>query len=66
MGGYMGLLLGASVMTLCEVLDLILYNWARKLKSKKKVGDSSQADLPTHDHGISTIEDLHLGSGKIC
>ena len=26
MGGYMGLLLGASVLTLCEILDLLLYN----------------------------------------
>ena len=26
MGGYMGLLIGASWLTLCEIIDLIIYN----------------------------------------
>ena len=32
----MGLLLGASVMTICEVLDLFLYNGIAKLVKKLK------------------------------
>ena len=35
-GGYMGLLIGASCLTLCEVLDLFLYNCFLKLISKYK------------------------------
>ena len=29
-GGYMGLLIGASWLTLCEILDLIVYNLIMK------------------------------------
>ena len=32
----MGLLLGASVMTVCEVLDLLFYNGIMKFCKKKK------------------------------
>ena len=35
-GGYMGLLIGASCLTLCEVLDLFLYNGLLKLMNKTK------------------------------
>ena len=35
-GGYMGLLIGGSVLTLCEVLDLFLYNSFIKLLDKRK------------------------------
>ena len=35
LGGYLGLLLGASVVTVCEVLDLIIYQIAR-LHFKRK------------------------------
>ncbi len=40
-GGLMGLMLGASVMTVCEVVDLFIYNgiikfiYTRKHKNKK-------------------------------
>ena len=48
-GGFMGLLMGASVMTLIELLDLIIYNLFRKAKARQnathrlsaKVADSS-------------------------
>ena len=36
LGGVMGLLLGASVMTICEVLDLFLYNGIAKLVKKNE------------------------------
>ena len=34
MGGYMGLLLGASAMTVVELLDLIIYNCVRKCRDR--------------------------------
>ena len=36
MGGMMGLLLGASVMTVCEFLDLIVYNSINKCVHSNK------------------------------
>ena len=36
-GGYMGLLLGCSVMTLLEVLDLLLYNSLVQCRKRNKV-----------------------------
>ena len=36
LGGYLGLLLGASVVTVCEILDLIIYNIARFHQEKKE------------------------------
>ena len=37
LGGYLGLLLGASVVTVCEILDVILYNIASySLKKREK------------------------------
>ena len=33
-GGYMGLLLGCSVLTLCEFLDLIIHNLAMKIQDQ--------------------------------
>ena len=58
MGGYMGLLLGASVMTVCEVFDLLLYQglikllvaWRRRRKvtalNKPATVEAWQADQP--------------------
>ena len=43
MGGYMGLLLGASCMTLIELLDLLIYSGARKCKSRNQVGSSTSS-----------------------
>ena len=37
MGGYMGLLIGGSVITLFEILDLVLYNCLRKMAHARKV-----------------------------
>ena len=34
LGGFMGLLIGGSVISVVEILDLILYNLARKLEYK--------------------------------
>ena len=36
LGGMMGLLLGASVMTVCEVLDLLFYNGIMKFYKKQQ------------------------------
>ena len=40
MGGYLGLLLGASWLTLCEVLDLFVYNVALRC-----VGDGKRKKI---------------------
>ncbi len=36
-GGLMGLMLGASVMTVCELVDLLIYNGIIKCLNKKRV-----------------------------
>ena len=36
-GGYMGLLIGASWLTLCELLDLFIYNLFLKLIYRQKI-----------------------------
>ena len=38
-GGYLGLLLGCSVITLLEVIDLFLYNSIIKCQKRNKVND---------------------------
>ena len=37
MGGFMGLFLGASVLTLCELFDFLIYNCVRKLRTQRRV-----------------------------
>ena len=44
MGGYLGLLIGASVLTVCEVLDLIIYNSIVKLTRTGKSTKKDPAD----------------------
>ena len=36
LGGYLGLLLGASIVTVCEVVDLIIYNIAKSYLGKRR------------------------------
>ena len=45
-GGFLGLLLGASVLTVCELVDYISMTFAHKLKRRVKPTDSQQAALP--------------------
>lgn len=45
-GGLLGLLLGASAVTLFEVLDLILYNTLRKCGKNKEENPVSASDPP--------------------
>ena len=53
-GGYMGLLIGASAMTLCELLDLIIYNLAVKcLRGTKRKQHSEK-----HDPAMAPINDV--------
>ena len=35
----MGLLLGASVLTLCELFDLVIFNFIKKFTARDKVAD---------------------------
>ena len=35
MGGFMGLLLGASVLTVFELFDLVLFNFVKKLQRRQ-------------------------------
>ena len=45
MGGYLGLLIGASVMTICEVLDLIIYNILVKCTRGKKNKEKKEVEV---------------------
>ena len=56
-GGYMGLLIGASCLTLCEVLDLFLYNCALKLVDQYK--RRKTAPMPDSNEKKHTVDDTH-------
>ena len=43
LGGFMGLFLGASVLTLCELFDFLIYNCVRKLHNRRKVSSDVSA-----------------------
>ena len=43
-GGYMGLLIGASTMTLLEVLDLVVYNFVAKCMRKGSMTQRAHKD----------------------
>ena len=57
-GGYMGLLIGGSVLTLLEVIDLFIYNMFTKLmdrhKQRKKVVDVNHSTSPPPMHTLKT------------
>ena len=44
LGGFMGLLLGASVLTLCELFDFLIYNCFRKIRNRRRVSSESMAE----------------------
>ena len=54
----MGLLLGASLITLFEVFDLLIYNWCVKCTDKKRrKGEHSYS--PTNvSHGVTSSSNL--------
>ncbi len=55
----MGLMLGASVMTVCEIIDLLLYNGLMKCMKRNRVGtDSAQSERETRDQSDCVEEDL--------
>ena len=43
-GGFMGLLLGGSVISLCEFLDLILHNLCRRMCGKTQRSEQAKKD----------------------
>ena len=43
-GGYMGLFLGASIVTVCEIFDVVIYNALRKLKCRHSNVEINTAD----------------------
>ena len=49
LGSYMGLLLGASVITLVELLDLILYNCFLRCRRKRKNACANQKSNVAED-----------------
>ena len=53
MGGYLGLLIGASIITLFEILDLIFYNIVVKLVRKKKDTDGREHDVEMVQQEVS-------------
>ena len=36
-GGFLGLLLGGTVITVCELIDVVLYNAVKKCRLKMKI-----------------------------
>ena len=41
-GGFMGLLLGGSVLTVFELLDLVIFNFVKKLIAQGKLPDPEE------------------------
>ena len=58
-GGYMGLLIGASCLTLCEVLDLFLYNCFLKLMDGYKRRRTTPVTGPNNDKATMGETDNH-------
>ncbi len=57
-GGFLGLLLGASVLTVCELLDYVLLNVFQRFNKKKQVKNVDTADEP-HE-GTGTDKDVQF------
>ena len=53
-GGYMGLLLGGSAITILEFLDLIIYNTLRKLSDRN--GNANKKEL-TIDNKVPPLDE---------
>ena len=45
-GGFLGLLLGASVLTVCELIDFFALATINKLKRNKKTVHADEQDMP--------------------
>ena len=60
-GGYLGLLIGASIITLFEVLDLVLYNIIVKylLKKRDDVEKSRDQEVAEFEDGSSFDAEEH-------
>ena len=56
MGGYLGLLLGASWLTLCEMLDLFVYNIALRCINDGKRKKTSPARDTNDD--VMVVQDI--------
>ena len=68
-GGLMGLMLGASVMTVCELIDLLLYNGVIKYVIRKRVGHKNDNDQvrKNDEDGINTgnLDGKDEGNGTV-
>ena len=57
--GYLGLLIGASVITLCEILDLVFYNVVVKLQRKfvrnKTYHNEEKDKHPNENNGSANV-----------
>ena len=49
-GGFLGLLLGASILTVCEILDFILVSIAAALNERKTRGEVADVGEDGHDN----------------
>ena len=58
LGGYLGLLLGASVVTVVEILDLIIYNMFNRHHPKEKTSRTSSRNSSTADTNSDTKTSL--------
>ncbi|CAD5125371.1 DgyrCDS13610 [Dimorphilus gyrociliatus] len=57
-GGFMGLLLGGSVLSVCEVIDLILYNFALKMFHRQNKNKKSQKQVQSTNSKEALNESL--------
>jgi len=55
-GGYFGLLLGGSVLSVFEFLDLLVYNGLIKFTTRKKKRTRSSATISPHVFHVKSVE----------
>ena len=62
-GGFLGLLLGASILTVCEILDFILVAVVAAWKERKvtrvqvvEAGEIGDKKLPNKNNNITTVD----------
>ena len=61
----MGLMLGASVMTVCELVDLIFYNGCLKLISRKRVARKNSNRIQHNDLTEEKLDCKEVGNGNV-
>ena len=64
-GGYLGLLVGASILSVCEIIDVCLHIGVQHYNKRKKIKDTEQlspkSDINTDINSVETFEKFDLG-----